>query len=42
MRCSGQDRASYVPNRKLSIKCVDDIGQSEGAVDSRVFTVICS
>ena len=26
-------RASFVPNRKLSVKFADDIGQSEGAVD---------
>ena len=26
-------RASFVPNRKLSVKFADDVGQSEGAVD---------
>ncbi len=26
-------RASFVPNRKLSVKFADDIGQSEGTVD---------
>ena len=26
-------RASFVPNRKLSVKFADDIGQSEGTID---------